>query len=605
MRKTIALLFSFAAALLLPCSCNDSFDPAPEKVVVRFGESSLTVPYTGGTYSISYELSGVPEGTIPEVAGTDDGWIGNLSIDADGIGFEVLPNTERQARSCEITVLYDGTVLENRIAVQQGEYAPGDETFGVAVTAVTEHSVTFDVIPGDKQMTWYCGVCDREEMDAFASDDAFVEHLAAQLREEAETAGRTLEELLDEQLRTGDLTSGVIEGLEDGTDMYLYVLGMTRNGVGLTGVSKEPFSTELSLTFDITYEIEKANVTAVVVPSIKDRYYVCEAMKTSDYQTYADAQAFKDAYQEMLNFLISFSGQSPEDFVRSNCYMGDARISSWKLEAATEYTGYVFEVSTSGELVSFATTKAFTTGSVEMSDNTFEITFTEITEDSAAGHIETKNDDPYIFGWSEAAGWDDMTDNEMRDNIIDWGYTGYYMSGAGSRDFSISGILNPETEYIVFVFGYEGGVGTTDLKRVRFTTGKAVVSDVVFEAEYGKYYDGDALLALYPSEFFGAEGKAVLPLRAKASPEEQVGSYMYHVLVGDYTDESSMSDTALRSYLEMQGRREEAASFYLEYDAVNTIVGVAKDKEGHYGKVYRQRITLTRDGVTPAEEYPR
>lgn len=602
MKRTIAF-FSIAAALFLSYSCGETENKAGSPAAVSFSENAISAPYAGGRYSVGYVLSGGSTDTaLPEVSCEAD-WINDIQVGKTAIEFDVSANPELQERTAEIVVRYAGRELENRLAVRQDAYVPGDGMFDVEITSVTGTGIVFSVIPEDKEMTWYCGICDKAGMDSYASEQEFVAALLEEIRETAGGQGVGIEEYLDGKLRYGNLTSGSFDNLEPDSDLYLYVLGMTREGVCLTGVSKKSFHTEAPMTFDISYEIDKASVTAIIVPSVKDRYYVCDAMKTSDYLTYTDAQSFKDTYQEALNFLISFSGKSPEEYVRTNCHMGDCRISDWELTAATDYTGYVFEISATGELLSFATTKEFTTGNVEMSDNTFEISISDITEDSAVCHVTTTTDDPYILGWSQAAGWEGKSENEIRDDIIGWGYTGYYISAAGSDEFPLSGILEPETEYIVFAFGYEGGLATTDLVKVHFTTGKPVVSDVVFEAEYGKYYDGDALLELYPRDFIGASGKAVLPFRAKATPVEEVGTFMYHIILGDCTDESTMSDAAVRSYLEFQGLKQESAAFYLDYDVVYTIIGVAKDKNGVYGKVYRQRIVLTRDGVSPVTEY--
>lgn len=601
MRKIIWL---FVIAAFAVCCQEQSNTGAG--ITVTFSQPMISSPYTGGNYVVEYELSAHPDMFVPEFKCESD-WIVLSENGKDGtVVIEVSPNSERKERSTEICLLYDGSELDGKITVEQEGYSPVQDAFDIVVQSVTDTSVVYDIVPSNEHMTWYCNVISKDELDSYVEEADFVSSVLGFLRDCAVSSGIAFEDYLASLLNVGSVISGEFSSLEPASDMYLYAFGLNEDGICLSDVSKEAFTTDEAvkdMTFDINYSVDVTRVDIEIIPSEDGRYYLFDAISKDDFMTYADEQDFKDTYQEVIDLVIGFSGKTPEEYVHSYCYEGRALIEDREFDAATRYTGFVFEISLEGKLLSYAVTKDFETEEVGVSDNTFEITVRDITYNSAICRVETSNDDPYIMGWSEASGWKDMDDNEMRDSIIAWDYTRYYISTAGSDEFELDRILKPETEYMVFAFGYDGGVATTDLKRIYFTTGKEIVSEVEFVVSYDKYFDGDELLELYPKDFYGAEGKAVLPLSAGASPEDKAASFIYHVISGDYTDESSMSDDMVKSFLESQGRHEASAAFYLEYDAVNTIIGVAKDIDGNYGKVFRRSITLTRDGVSPAEEY--
>lgn len=359
---------------------------------------------------------------------------------------------------------------------------------------------------------------------------------------------------------------------------------------------------ETGLTFEIEYAIDGNLVDVTITPSLKDRYYIFETMELKDFQTYESEEDFKDTYQEVLDFLITQSWKTPEEYVKNYTLIGDQVLEDKDFKANTEFMGFIFEVSLEGRLVSYAVTKPFTTGSVSMSDNSFEISVTDIEDYSANCTVTTANNDTYIIGWSDAEYWEGKTDNQIRDEIIETGYTRYYYTKNGSCEMNLTNLM-PDTDFFIFVFGFSGGVATTDLYREDFRTKASVVSDVTFIAEHDKYFDGDILAEKYPDSFTGAEGKAVLPVSVKGEPADKVGTIKWHCLEGDYSSTSEMDDRELQSYLEMQGRTESALYFYMNYDEVNTIVGVIKDNDGNYSKVYREKIVLTKDGVSPVGEF--
>ena len=107
---------------------------------------------------------------------------------------------------------------------------------------------------------------------------------------------------------------------------------------------------------------------------------------------------------------------------------------------------------------------------VPISGNGFTLDVRNITSSSAVLHIETVNEDPYTFFVSpggQGYSIEELVDYYIEDNgiLMNTGLLDIYK---GDYTSSFSG-LDPMTEYIVIVFGYEGG-RTTSIETVSFVT---------------------------------------------------------------------------------------------------------------------------------------
>lgn len=51
------------------------------------------------------------------------------------------------------------------------------------------------------------------------------------------------------------------------------------------------------------------------------------------------------------------------------------------------------------------------------------------------------------------------------------------------------------------------------------------------------------------------------------------------------------------------GTSDETHVYFVNYDELNTFMGVAVDADGNYGPVWREAFSLSADGVSPADEY--
>lgn len=113
---------------------------------------------------------------------------------------------------------------------------------------------------------------------------------------------------------------------------------------------------------------------------------------------------------------------------------------------------------------------------------------------------------------------------------------------------------------------------------------------------------GTEMEALDPEAFAGASGKAVLPVKAVTTGNAT--GYYYDIFKGDYTDTSVITDDIAISSVRFTGKTSPSYVYFINYDELNTFMGVAVDAGGDFGPVWREAVTLTPEGASPASEYP-
>lgn len=78
----------------------------------------------------------------------------------------------------------------------------------------------------------------------------------------------------------------------------------------------------------------------------------------------------------------------------------------------------------------------------------------------------------------------------------------------------------------------------------------------------------------------------------------------YDIFKGDYTDTSVITDDIAISSVRFTGKTSPAYVYFINYDELNTFMGVAVDAGGNFGPVWREAVTLTPEGASPVSEYP-
>lgn len=577
--------------------------PETEGADFFLADSCIEVPATGGNVKIVYILNNAADeySIVPEY---DADWLGGFDTEGQrSISFSIESNpddTAREARVC-LTYLAENDTISDILTVTQLGAVTVPE-FEFDITGVTDHSISFSVIPEDKKMPYIVKLTEKSYIDAFGTDEQFIENELALFKAQAESQGMSMEEYLGMQLLTGNIDSVEVSGLEPETEYCIYAHGLDVEGNVLTGLYKNYVSTVatelVDISFEITADIYGTTVTIGIKPSDLEQKYMFDAFKT---KSVPDGYTLEEFFQEYVDEQIAFYAQlgiSAENIIAQISHTGNAS-SKAELEAETDYVCIAVSVNDIGTVNSAAGSEYFTTGKVLPLENIIEIDVTETKERSVAFTFMPSNDDPYIFIVDKAENWVNLTNDKMAEKLLS--VAGNNPDRFTGEHSDIAENLLPGTEYVIIAAGWVQGTITTEPFIEYFTTLTATVSDVTFRLLYDKYFDCDELAASHP-EYSGLSG--FVAVSAKAETVGNVSKYMYHMFRGNLMDSLEFTDDmAIDTLMHRNITDTPEIVFNAMYDIEYTFLGVAIDTNGNYGKVFRGKLSPVRDGVSPVEEF--
>lgn len=142
-----------------------------------------------------------------------------------------------------------------------------------------------------------------------------------------------------------------------------------------------------------------------------------------------------------------------------------------------------------------------TTPALAASVNSFEIEIDQITATSALLFITPSNDDEYVWLEFPEYVYADMTMEELEAFLMK-NYKPFFPmhTNSGEVVHSFDGKLDPDTEYMIIVFGYDGGI-TTPLTTKKFRTLEPNdATDVTFEITYSELTSRSVNMTFIPSD---------------------------------------------------------------------------------------------------------
>lgn len=170
--------------------------------------------------------------------------------------------------------------------VNGGNTENTEATFELSVTATTEESISYTVVPSVNTVYYYVTALAKAtygEADAQTLVTAVTDKVAS----EADAAGASLEDYLAQVLQLGE-SSGTVDGLSDGTEYLLVVLGLSPTDGSAT---TQPTTVETATVEDPTklkFVLEYSNLTSTsvdlrVTPSDLDADYIFLTQAASAY----------------------------------------------------------------------------------------------------------------------------------------------------------------------------------------------------------------------------------------------------------------------------------------------------------------------------------
>ena len=226
----------------------------------------------------------------------------------------------------------------------------------------------------------------------------------------------------------------------------------------------------------------------------------------------------------------SYAGYSTTEAVEAITLYGPA-YQDFELNGDTEYYAYACAVDNYGTIVSDVVYTTFKTGVVEPSANELTIANVNVNTDRVSYDVLTTNMDQYATIVLPAADVENMSDEEFIAfyNEMDT-YVSYLNFGPCSKSYILP---KEDTDYYIYVFGFEYGMATTEIKRQKIHT---LTYDPEARAEFDLTID------------------KVTHYRIKASLDVSPETSLY------YIDVCGADDTAE----ELQSMVREAAQWYVD-----------------------------------------
>lgn len=381
--------------------------------------------------------------------------------------------------------------------------------FVIEVGAVTDTSVEFTITPEDEEMTYIAMMTTKEYFDKFEDDDAYIMDDLMWLDDAAFNAGVELSEYLEGVLKTG-VISDTQDKLDPATEYIVYAFGLSKRGIVTTSLYKQSFTTLATELTEINFEIEVSEIgydtaKVSVVPDNDKAIYFVNVFSYEDYEYYGgDESAFAEHLTQLRNYYYNL-GATADQMVANLGFVGAKSLTVEKLKAGTKYMAYAIGIDERFIANSVATVVEFETVAAETSDLTFEVELTNIEYDHIEGSVTpSNNDDTYICSvqYASALEWSESEEalvESIVNDITAWGnIEDSLRKGVMSLD-GISG-LQPNTDYIIVCFGYDGAP-TTAPHITHFTTPEATGNpeDLVVEFEVSEITHNSVKVTTIPS----------------------------------------------------------------------------------------------------------
>lgn len=564
---------------------------------------AISAEAAGGSYKVTYLLENAAEGEKPE-ANCTESWVNGFDLSKAGeITFNVDANEVKAPREVKVLVAYNGAVAEFTVTQAAAPHIP---VLGIEIKEIYDAGVVYRIAPEDSEMTYISMVAEKSYFDSYATEEDFFKDELKYFQDYANAKKQSLPEYLATVLKKGEV-SGPAYRLKPEREYYIYAYGLTANGERLTPIYKQGFTTiavePSNVELKIDYIVSGTSVSMTITPSDMEQLYVFNAMSaaeaTSDEVLLNAAQREIDQYIEYYETLF---GVPQDEAVKRFASKGVTTYTFEGLPPESGFVGYVVAVNRLGSICSNVVSKPFATETDKPTDDPIKLTLTALSEREVTVQATTALTDHYVVGVDMALRWQGMTDEEIINRLVA-GYQWQAKGATGSHTFSFYNLM-PQTDYCIFAFGYVGGVATTKLCRLDFTTKEAVGVDIVFKMVYDKYYDGDDMIQAYGSKYYEARGKAVFPFEIVTEGSDPCAEVYYLFYSGDYSDTTAYPDDYFFEEILQYGEWRYSNCYYPDYDKPYTMIGFGAGSNMELGPISRQVVTLSREGVSPASEFP-
>ena len=362
------------------------------------------------------------------------------------------------------------------------------EDFTVTLTSLHSGDVFLTIEPENKEMMYWYSLQLPEDMPE--TDEEILAADLDYLKYVADYYGMSLAELLNSELKTGDLDWRYV-GLEANREYVFYVYGIDSTGAALTTVNQLSFKTTKVEQLDCTFDILAGdNITAnsfsiTIIPSDDTVGYYYDVFPAWMYEEYclsdaANIPAFMAEYIPALatenNVTIPYAVGAISNFgtIAHDFTLEDG------IEANSSYFVFAIGIGADGTTTTEASVIEVKTSAP--ATNTFEITQGIVEDDRASFYVRPDHNESYVALFELKEYFLDENGELVSDEVIINEIIRSQGSKIGENMYSGTSTISdcpmiPNKDYFCLVFGYFGGEVTTPLTKVEFRTKEADMVD--------------------------------------------------------------------------------------------------------------------------------
>ena len=604
------------AILLLFALCVSCMNDQPDDSKADFSLSVAAIDATdiGGEFEVRYSLSEYVGGVMP-VATADVEWIVDVDNSERGvIRFRVLPNFDAEAREATLYLKYINTSTKPKLLVRQT--GCGGDKLKMRVANIDYSECTVELLANDKTMPYIVMMAEKSYFhDSYISTADELVYSDSTLFS-SYAVDSTLEEYM---LNSGFMLMGDKskrwQDLSPAKEYVVYAYGIYVSGDEYERITpiyhlvvgkRMPERAEQS--FDVNIEAEGPEVRFNVKPESWTGYYCVQIVEDSEAGYVEQGLEFTPKAEEQVaesffyvaDHLYYFEEKSAEEVMQQLGYIGEATFNK-RLNANHRYMAIIYAIASDEGRVPMVVSKAqveyFTTGTVNRSDMTFEVEFSNIRPRSVDVRILPTTDESYTAVMMYAKNLPKGDKQEQLDYVMTK-YAPLEITGIYEEHIDQ---LPPDTEFVIAVYGYYAGAPTTDLFVYHFATakdgkGENRIVDVKFSA-----YDMAEVAAIepyyksmlgYADYFLSMEVETLMSaptLHFELYTKSQYDSYTHEDILESILEYAytSSPDWALCTY-----------------DREYVLCGVAEDENGYVGEMYvSEPISFSREQVGDAQEF--
>lgn len=355
-------------------------------------------------------------------------------------------------------------------------------------------------------------------------------------------------------------------------------------------------------TFDIEIsDLSSSHCKVKVTPSDLDAPYFCGVATEVYLSTFGPLDDMQTTATNFIETMILENGDvAISELMKTGVYEREVT----GLEPEQKFVVFACHTDETGAVVSDVEVVFASTLPLQDSQNTFEIEIDQITATSAMLFITPSTDDDYVWLEFPEFVYKDMTMEELEAFLLK-NYKPFFPlhTNSGEMVHSFDDNLDPDTEYMIIVFGYDGGL-TTPLTTKKFRTlTPNDPEDVTFKFEYGTITPRSASVTFKPSD----PSVTYLAIVVDESRMERWGGAnadgVKALIDSQIKQAILLDDCADRAeFAQFYGQRgERTGSFSLQPGMKHYACAVCVDADGNYAsEVAIDEFTAPSESVTDA-----